>query len=255
MCRDPTSRGVRPDPHLEPPTPRTTASRVRRALQHAPPAPQPRATRTQRTRSCRVSARPAAPTTSHLQRTRQPVPPNSLNPLTTANPTPATPTSARPLPHNATHNTPPTLFTEHRKRIRHAQGGLNMIVRETHFYRLAEVFFDEEPASPSSSTSSGRIRYLAYVPKTSTRSTSTSRRIRSHCCPSSLRPVNIRSAAPNATNSNTKHGCRPAATSSTTSSHSSTCSPEARGSRPPRRTVCTHWRGPVFWISLHDVPR
>jgi putative transposase len=118
---DRTSRGVRPDPHLEPATPRTTAARVRRALQHAPPAPQPRATRTQRTRSCRVSARPADPTTPHLQRTHQPVPPSSLNPPTTANPTPASATSERPLPHNATHDKPPTVFTEHRTSVRHAQ--------------------------------------------------------------------------------------------------------------------------------------
>jgi hypothetical protein len=47
-----TSRGVRPDAHLEPPTAPTAPTRIRRALQRVPTAPQPRSTRTQHCRSC-----------------------------------------------------------------------------------------------------------------------------------------------------------------------------------------------------------
>jgi hypothetical protein len=72
-------RALRPHPHLEPLTTRTALARVRPALQRASSAPQPRSTRTQRCRSCRVSARPTDPTTPHLQWTHQPVPTSSLN--------------------------------------------------------------------------------------------------------------------------------------------------------------------------------
>jgi hypothetical protein len=59
--------------HLE-----QNAARICRALQLAPTASQSLSTRAQRSRSRRVSARPADPTTPNLQRTHQPVPPSSL---------------------------------------------------------------------------------------------------------------------------------------------------------------------------------
>jgi putative transposase len=66
--------------HLEPRPPRTAPPRVRRALQHAPTAPQSQPTRTQHARSRRAPARPADPTTPHLQRTHhQRVPPSSVS--------------------------------------------------------------------------------------------------------------------------------------------------------------------------------
>src|SRR2546423_1033388 len=98
MGRHRTPRTLRPDPHLEPPPPRTAPPRVRRALQHAPTAPQPRPTRTRHARSRRVPARPPDPTTPHLQRTHQPVPPSSLNPRQRPTPHELCLTSTRPLP-------------------------------------------------------------------------------------------------------------------------------------------------------------
>jgi hypothetical protein len=51
MGRHRWPRALRPDPHLEPPTPRTAAPRICRPLQHPPTAPQPRPTRTRQARS------------------------------------------------------------------------------------------------------------------------------------------------------------------------------------------------------------
>jgi len=106
--RDRAPRTARPDPDLEPPTPRAAATRICRALQRAPSASQPRSTRTRQSRSCRVSARSTDPTIPHLQRTHQPIPPSSLKSLTTANPTPATSTSTRLLPHPMLQDESPT---------------------------------------------------------------------------------------------------------------------------------------------------
>ena len=92
-------RAPRPHPHLEPPTTRTAPARVRRALQHAPAPPQPRPTRTRRSRSRRVPARPTDPTTPHLRRTHQRVPPSSLNHPDNGPPAPTNPDSpADPRP-------------------------------------------------------------------------------------------------------------------------------------------------------------
>jgi len=79
-------RALRPHPHLEPRAARTSPARVRRALQHPPAPPGARPTRTQQRGSRRVPARPADPTTLHLQRTHQRVRPSSLNDSDNGNP-------------------------------------------------------------------------------------------------------------------------------------------------------------------------
>lgn len=72
-------RALRPHPHLESPTPRAASARLRRALQRPPTPPVARATRTRRHGGRRLSVWPTDPTTLHLQRTHQRVPPSSLN--------------------------------------------------------------------------------------------------------------------------------------------------------------------------------
>ena len=95
---------------------------VCRPLQHAPAASVARPTRTQQPRCRRTSAWPADPTTHHVQRTRQRVPPSSLNQDNNGQPrTHATSATTRPLPHPAIKKRRQDDRPRPRTRFRHPQ--------------------------------------------------------------------------------------------------------------------------------------